>query len=74
MQILANPMHFQHPANPTTRSPAFKNTDQTKSAIFFGKQHWVSQVDFIWQLKGVNMCLDSEVPLDNGYNMLARVS
>ena len=31
-------------------------------------------MDFIWQLKGVNMCLDSEVPLDNGYKMFATVS
>ena len=61
------------PPPPTTAS-TFKNTGQTKSVIFFWKQHWVSQMDFIWQLKGVNICLDSEVPLDNGYKMLATVS
>lgn len=34
----------------------------------------VSQMESIWQLKGVNMCLDSEGPPDNAYNMLAWVS
>lgn len=43
-------------------SPALKNTGQPKSVIIFWRQHMVSQMDFVWQLKGVNTSLDSEVP------------
>lgn len=71
MQILTNPRPLRGRPPP---SPALKNTGQTKSVIFFWQQHLVSQMDFIWQLKGVNTCLDSEAPLVKGYNMLARVS
>lgn len=68
--IFSNPRPSQHHPRP----PTFKNTGQTQSVIFFWQQSSVSQMDFIWQLKGVNMCLDSEVPPDNGYIMLARLS
>lgn len=64
----------QGPASTVPSSPALKNTGQTRSVILFWQQHEVSHTDFIWQVKGVNTCSGSEVPPDNGYNMLAQAS
>lgn len=54
------------PSSPAP-APAFGDAGQTESGIFVWQQRLVSQMDFIWQPKGINMCLDLEVPPDNGH-------